>query len=652
MSVKVFGKLEVLVGGEPVKLSARAVTLLTYLALEGGRIHRTTAAQLLWSEAGPQGLRNLRVELTALRRLGIELSPNRSSSLSLHALTELDDLQQRSGQARARLAATLTQPLLNFNDHGNPALGAWARRQRHHLTRAVEQLVSAATSGAAQPSAPLGVPADRHLVQWIADRILPELQSFVQGARHPQLALYVGRSGSGRRESLDLALTRLGLTQVEVTASASLDSMQLLLRANLMKALHQTEPQDVPQRVHRHGAEPSELSELTQLLMKAGPLAIVVHAGERLSLETTQLIDLMLGLARPLLVVVVATSAGRSQLEDLLSHHDQPGWFQVIAVPTLTPESLPARFGEDAASGSLDSDDRFEIIRQSEGFLAAIRCQLPSSASVRGRLGQRLHRTLHAELAVVLGADLEYLQVLALLPGPFSEVTALGTLSQAGLEIGRARWLLRHALQACILEHVDSVIAVRMPQRQVRLPDDARLLWFHSELQRAALAGSLDAGERHRLKPSVCTLPTVVEPSGPGITLTPSTTAPALVERHDSTLLPGGYVLLTRAGGWTVQRLGAAGHAVPRLELHFAAPAAARRWQFLVQLQRRTGAEPGVQVLNGAGQLFQQVRAEPWLQPLEPGGWMQAEGALRDQRLILAVQATDLILHLERPTFI
>lgn len=648
--MKVFGEVQVTVNAKSIKLSSRASTLLAYLVLEGGHIHRTVAARLLWPDAGAQGLRNLRVELTGLRQRGIELSPNRAPSLSLRASTELDDLQAQSGEVRTRFAAGLATPLQNFNDHGNPELASWARCQRQRLTQSVNRLARLTQNQ--QGPVPLGISppiisVDQRPVQWLVDRVLPELQAFIQGARHPQLAICVGRSGSGRRECLELALTRLGLTQVEIPATSNLDQMRSHLLVNLMTVLNET----APDFLQDQGPGAADLSRLAPLLMRAGPVAIVLRHAERLTPDGVQMIDFLMGLGRPLLVVAVTTSAGQPQLVKMLGQHDQPGWFQEIQVPVLTPESLPPQ--EDWPALDLDSDARFEIIRQTEGFLGAIRCQLPISAADRGRLGPRLQRTLHAELAAALGEDLEYVQALTLLPGPFSEVTALGTLGQAGLEGSRANELLKRAVQAGVLERVDSVVSVRMPHMHVRLPDAARLLGFRSELQRAALASSLDASDRQKLKRSFRVLPPALRPSGPEVALEALPVAPSVLGPHETAHLPGGYVLLARATGWTVLRLGASTHAVPRLELRFMVPAATQHWQMGLRLQRLNQDEsPGVQILSGLSTPSRQVDVAPWSRTPEANGWVRAEGTLTERQLVLAVQASDLILHLTQPEFL
>lgn len=649
VAVKVFGAPQVTVNSTPIKLSGRAATLLTYLALEGKPLHRTVAAQLLWPDAGAQGLRNLRVELTGLRQRGIELSPNRASSLSLRASTELDDLQAQAGEARARFAAGLAPPLQNFTDHGNPELALWAKRQRQRLTQCVNHLVSLGQRQ--REPVPLESPGDSRPLQWLADRVLPELQAFIQGARHPQLALCVGRSGSGRRECLELALSRLGLSAVEIPAAASLDQMHTHLLVNLTTVLNETAPQRAPDFLPDQGPGAADLSRLAPLLMRAGPLAVVVSHAERLTADGVQMIDFLMGLGRPLLVVAVTTPAGQARLEKMLAPHDQPGWFQEIGVPALTPEGLPAR--EDWPGLDLGSDARFEIIRQTEGFLGAVRCQLPISVTERGRLGRRLQRTLHAELAAALGEDLEPVQALTLLPGPFSEVTALGVLSGSGLDGSQVHALLKRAVQVGVLERVDSAVPVRMPQMHARLPDTAHLLCFRSELQRAALASSLDASDRQKLKRSFCVLPPVLRPSGPAVALRALPAAPSVLGPHETAHLPGGYALLARATGWTVLRLGAGTHAAPRLELRFTAPAAAQRWQMGLRLQRLTPDEgPAVHVLSGASTSSRQVEVAPWSQLPEANGWTLAGGTLTERHLTLAVQASDLVLHLTRPEFL
>ncbi|PNY81080.1 hypothetical protein CVO96_06550 [Deinococcus koreensis] len=622
---------------------------------------------------GPLALRNLRVELTALRRQGVELSPNRSPFLKLEARTELDDLAAApNAAARSALAATLGRPLLTFNDHGNAALSTWARRQRQRLTQAAQapyrpagpvapaaQPERGAASGPAVPPPGSGQAirsrAADGLVDWLAARLLPDVQAYVRTPSvRPQLLLYVGRPGSGRRETLERLLPQLGLKRVEVTAAPGLNELLAALEVNLAATLGEAPP--LP--------ESTELARVGPLLMRAGPLAIVLRDAERLSRESVRLIDFLMGLSHPLLVIALTTPAGQAGLEGLLGHHDQPGWLQVIHAPALTPESLDAAsLVALPAAQAQHADIRFEAIRQTEGFLAAIRSELPTLSSARGRLSPNLKRTLRAEVAVALGDEVAALQTLALLPGPFTEATAQGTLHQAGnqpegpsgLEHRPARGLIRRALQACILERVDSVLAVRMPEIQLRLPDSAPLLCFRSELQRAALAGSLDADVRQSLKRRLCVVPVTAQSAGPEVSLTPLTAALGVGGASQTHHLPGGYAVLAREDGWTVMRLGAAGHTVPRLELNFTPPAHASRWQLQLRLQRldRGPEDSGIHVLHSpsAGQRPQVLSARPWSQPLEEGAWVQAAGDLSGRHLCLSVQASDVILHLGHPQF-
>lgn len=667
LRLKVFGALQIVNALGPVKVSGRAATLLTYLALEEKPLHRSNAAQLLWPGGGVQALRSLRVELTALRRRGIELSPNRSPVLRLEARTELDDLAAMlSVNARAGLAATLGRPLLDFQDHGNAALATWARRQRQRLSHAAQSRPphtpqepasvhdhpgtgvgvtasdtsqGASTRSALSAAAP-GALADLKLVDWLATRVLPDFQAFVKPASlRPQLMLYVGRPGSGRRESLERLLPQLGLTQVEVTAGPSLDSLLTALEMNLVARLGEhVSPTNTP-----------ILSRTALMMMHAGPLALVLRDAERLGSESVRAIDFLMGLSHSLLVIAVTTPAGQPALERLLGHHDQPGWFHVIHAPALTPESL------DGTVMAQDTDSRFETIRQTEGFLAAIRSQLPTSTAGRGRLNQDLKRTLSAEVAVALGDDMASFQLLALLPGAFTEAIAQGTLGQDGLTHRQVRALIRHALQAGILERVDRVMTVQLPDMDLRLPDAAPLFSFRSELQRAALAGLLDADVRQNFKRRLCVVPVTAQPSGPEVRLAPATSAPGLGGASRSCQLPGGYLLLTREDGWTVMRLGAADHAVPRLELNFTSAAPARRWQLHLRLQRLAGRpeDSGVHLLNSANATHRSAHLEtqPWSQPLNEGAWMQAAGELDGRPLCLSVQASDIILHLGRPQF-
>jgi hypothetical protein len=86
--------------------------------------------------------------------------------------------------------------------------------------------------------------------------------------------------------------------------------------------------------------------------------------------------------------------------------------------------------------------------------------------------------------------------------------------------------------------------------------------------------------------------------------------------------------------------------------LRFTVPAAAQRWQLRLRLQRITSREEvNIYILNGASSSPRQMNIKPWSRPMEVGEWVLAEGILMEGHLILSMQASNLILHLEQPEF-
>src|SRR5688500_16136270 len=72
VTIRVFGRMEVRIGGEPMPAlrTRKGLYVLALLALRHGRsVDRAWVAELLWPESGPaEALANLRRALTDLRR--------------------------------------------------------------------------------------------------------------------------------------------------------------------------------------------------------------------------------------------------------------------------------------------------------------------------------------------------------------------------------------------------------------------------------------------------------------------------------------------------------------------------------------------------------------------------------------------------------
>ncbi|MFC4639971.1 hypothetical protein [Deinococcus hohokamensis] len=630
VQLDVFGPLRIYVDGRLLKPSGRAATLLTYLALEAAPLHRLAAARLLWPLAGKAGLQNLRVELSVLRRQGLDLSPHRAPHLTLRAVL--------------RPSVPGQEPLADFNDHGNPLLRDWAEQQRLRLrllgTAPGLDLPTTSPSGAAS--------AEAGPLAWLASQLRVRLEPVVAAARHrPQLLVYVGRQASGRRETLRRLLPELGLSVVEVSAAPSSDEMLPSLLLNLCPLLEGSARHDAETLLHTPHPD-LLLAHLGRLLRSVrAPLAVVLHGAERLGPQSVGMVNFLMDLPRPLLTVAVTTPAGAEGLEVLLSAHARPGQLHVAAVPLLTTESFTDPAGTFAQHA--------ERVRQSEGWLAAAsspELQAPLSG-LRARLNADVKRVLRAEVSAA-GLELAAFRLLAAVPSPFPEGTALKLLTGRGRTEAQAHAILEAGLATGVLERVADVLEVTLPQGTARVPDGLYPLAFASELQRAALAAGLDPSERTSLR-QVAGPPPVSRPRLSGVLDAQPTPPPARPQLSQAHRLPSGFLLLQGEGSFSVMRLGAPGHTAPTLYVQLGAPPDAQNWQFDFQLQ---GIDPAalrspLHVVAPAGGDRGPAALLGWSGDLEPDTWYRASGPLAagGRRLRLCLQGSDVLVHVTGVSF-
>lgn len=145
-TIHLLGHLYISCRNTPVRLSLKALGLITYLALEATPQHRERLAELLWPSADAH--KNLRVELARIRAAGLDIFPRSSKILFLEGFqTDLNLWRdqpppQTAEELTAWLAVLRGLPLSGLEDIGDAALQDWVEQQRFHLQSQVEQHLS------------------------------------------------------------------------------------------------------------------------------------------------------------------------------------------------------------------------------------------------------------------------------------------------------------------------------------------------------------------------------------------------------------------------------------------------------------------------------------------------------------------------------
>ncbi|ANE43609.1 hypothetical protein [Deinococcus puniceus] len=670
LTLKVLGSTSLQTTTGSVKVSAKGLALLVYLTLEDRPIHRETLANLLWPTGG--GLGSLRVELSKLRQAGVDLSPGRAPLLRCTLPTDLAQLEH------AVTGTTWQQvlrgpPLGGLDDAMCPELLPWLHSQRTRISAQVQHALQGALAHAAQHGHTAQVALLRERAEAAGVTLVspPEVQAFHPARalagpleqdllratrlaeRAPHLLVLVGRHGSGRREMLQAALEGhpWPVAHLDAVGHPTLLVMSLmmrllpLLREDLKPALHALMARSLP--------APEAMTALSALLLEANaPLTVVMYGAEALSDEVAPLFDFALNWPLPFLLVLVTTDTREAALMQLLGRHVRPERFTLsrsrpLAAPDLHAPHL-------SAPGPAAERHLFQVARQSEGWATAALALLPLPAPLPQRVPMppEVRAVLIGEAYQALGSHLAVLAPLAALPGPFSVELALHTLRRvargSGAEQSLDQQALERALQAGLLERVPAHLDVALPSGRFSVPDGDHPLAFRSELQRAALAGTLDSALRASLRQSSAESPSTSEVC-PGVVpfAVQSTLARSAFSGLPETTVspPGGYRLHVAPDLMTVLRLGARGHRPPELRLHVPTPPGARHWQFSFCLETPySSADVFPLWLLGSTEA---ATLTPISVP-ESGLWYAASGELSapGSPLVLGVRAHDLILHL------
>ncbi|TDE86161.1 SARP family transcriptional regulator [Deinococcus sp. S9] len=147
LTIHLLGHAHISRHNQPVPVSAKAVALIAYLAIEKLPQHRERLADLLWTTA--EARKNLRVELARIRTAGLNLFPASRQLLYLEDVTtDVELWQARLGEDmnQAALAEWLAMlrgfPLSGLEDLGSSSFQEWVDQQRWLLSQQIEEGLS------------------------------------------------------------------------------------------------------------------------------------------------------------------------------------------------------------------------------------------------------------------------------------------------------------------------------------------------------------------------------------------------------------------------------------------------------------------------------------------------------------------------------
>jgi hypothetical protein len=665
LTLNVIGPTLLTISGKPIKVSSKGLALLTYLTLEDRPVHRVTLAEIFWPSGG--GLGNLRVELSKLRQVGIDLSAERAPLLRSTVRTDLEQLQHWAESRSGGLEWLRGSPLGGLDEAMSPSLLPWLQTRRSQIEQALQQTLQHALAHALAEeqlgqadllrnrAAALGwtlpdpvLQQKFHPARALAPRLSADLRRAARRAEQaPQVLLLVGRHGSGRKEALLAALENHPWPAIHLDAVAHVNLLVMSLMMRLLPVLREDLRPALQALLARALPADRAMTSLSALLLDHhSPLVVVIHGAESLGDEVSPLFDFALNWPLPLLLVLVSTEAGEVTVTRLLGRHVRPERFSLSRTRPLCADDLRSPHLPSPLPAAAERH-LFQVARQSEGWATAALALLnmPQPLAQRVPMPPEVRSVLIGEAYQAMGDHLALLTPLAALPGPFSVDLALGTLRRM-LRGAEAEQTLERALSAGLLERIPDHVDVALPNGTFSVPDGNHPLAFRSELQRAALAGTLEPALRAKLR------------QGPLTPSTPAQSAPLSVQRagersalpddpttQTTVSLPDGYRLHCSPEVSTLLRLGARGHHPLEVRLSYQPPERSTHWRFTLCLEgSHTGAEAfSLGILDPQGN----APPSPIMVPQE-GQWFVASGSLAapGAPLVIGVRASDLILHL------
>ncbi|GAA4007712.1 hypothetical protein GCM10022631_19610 [Deinococcus rubellus] len=613
-------------------------------------------------------MNNLRVELSKLRSAGIILGTPGSPLLAFEATSDLQQWLSAAEQSLSDYPALQGRALSGLEAVGETGFQHWVIQQREALVNRLSPILRRSYAHDTRPerrrlieesAARIGVVLDMSLPQGEYDLSQSDLNGdiirLLQAAMDdPQLLVFSGWPGSGRRSTL----SRAAHSPWKVVDVDAVGHSGLMVAAMVMRILEQLASGGaaLPEVLDISAQTPEKtLIRLASLLQDVrAPLVLVIHGTRKLSQESFQHLEFLMNCPVPLLMVLMPSVAETAPLLQVLAERSHIRNRQLLVQPRLRPSAvLPAL--EQTAQTTAGPDTlaaALKVIQQSEGWLAAAQEFLPRAFSTVNRfpLPVRL-RSLLLETGNTVPGSLETLARLAGLRVPLSETEVADRLPDYATAEA-IHTVLGRAQAAGMLVRRPTQITVVLPDLIWNVPDGEHPLGFDSELQRAALAGTLDAGLRARLRSSgLSEGPRSPAPlTAPVSPLAWQPVPPLLsgkpLSAHAAVWLPGGYHLIAEDGQLHVLRLGVPQPNTQELLLTLQT-AVAMPWSLTGRLDSFAG---------GVGDYPLGVCSGESRNVLDPaqlpaaGQWFRVAGTTGQSGLKLTLRAYDLILTIREIT--
>lgn len=522
LRLHVLGYTHLCQDGVRVPLSAKALALITFLNLEHRLHHRERLANLFWTT--PHALRNLRVELTHIRKLLPQLFPTGQPMLGLHMPTDLEVWKQ---DARTLTEATLNSwlsvggglPLSGLEDVGTKDFQGWVDEQRWELERQVELTLSGACAAferrglldaaklirerlaqlGLQYQAEVQVP---QIVQAQFERpaLRLALQSLLGQARQqPQLIFLRGRSGAGRRELLGQALAHSDWVSKQMQVSPHVEAQRAAFLHQVLPLLT-SEPQGEVRMLLTHTSHTLEDELRAWTLLAASDQAVLLafndvpDAAEWLMESWQFAMNLSFGLT---IVLTGSPLANEDKLNHALGRLDGLRVHTLPVPPLTVQEIMPELHRRQPLLEAEECRAQATLIRQqSAGWAIHARdlLQDPQTPEVgHRRLSGAVRDRLLSDLGELRPIQRQAIMRLAVLHSSIDE--SLGTL----LLGPQANILLADLERLGLLRRCSDTETVNMPALEGRVSDLDSGWRLPSDALRVALAGSLTSTERREL---------------------------------------------------------------------------------------------------------------------------------------------------------